>query len=148
MRKALYGSILILGFPIGIMCTLSLPLIWLGVVQPDPSPWNWLTVYIIDFFYGLALLAQLAGFMRGAVWNHTWTVAVAGYSLLAFAQALLESLLDVAGIQDAPIANQGFILMFMLLGLVLAVLLLTFAARYADHWAVRRYGPCLERDTI
>lgn len=59
----LYARLVVaLGFPIAAVCTLSLPLILLGAVAPDPRPWNWPTVYIVDFLYGLALFSQLVGF--------------------------------------------------------------------------------------
>ena len=46
----LYARLVVaLGFPIAAACTLSLPLILLGAVAPDPRPWNWPTVYIVDF---------------------------------------------------------------------------------------------------
>ena len=60
----LYARLVVaLGFPIAAVCTLSLPLILLGAVAPDPRPWNWPTVYIVDFLYGLALFSQLVGFL-------------------------------------------------------------------------------------
>ena len=52
----LYARLVVaLGFPIAAACTLSLPLILLGAVAPDPRPWNWPTVYSVDFLYVLAL---------------------------------------------------------------------------------------------
>ena len=46
----LYARLVVaLGFPIAAVCTMSLPLILLGAVAPDPRPWNWPTVYIVDF---------------------------------------------------------------------------------------------------
>ena len=40
----LYARLVVaLGFPIAAACTLSLPLILLGAVAPDPRPWNWPT---------------------------------------------------------------------------------------------------------
>ena len=56
----LYARLVVaLGFPIAAACTLSLPLILLGAVAPDPRPWNWPTVYIVDFLYGLAQPAPI-----------------------------------------------------------------------------------------
>lgn len=134
MRRFLYHALLLLGLPIGLMCVLSLPLIHLGLVRPDPSPWNWGTVYLVDFAYGLTLLTQLAGLRRRASWGRSLSLVVGGYSVFAFAQAALECLLDMAGIQDAPIAQPAFIFTFMSLGLTLGILTITFAIRYPDHW--------------
>lgn len=134
MKKLLYTGILLFGFPIAIMCTLSLPLIKMGIVQPDPSPWNWLTVYIIDFFFGITYLTQLVGLLKKVPWGRSLTLVVAGYSIFAFSQTALETVLDMAGLQDAPIAQPTFILTFMLVGLALGVAMIIFAQRYPDHW--------------
>ena len=134
MKKTIYASILFLGFPIGMVCVLSLPLIKMGIVKPDPSPWNWYTVYIVDFIYGLTLLAQLVGMLRKASWGRSLMLVVSGYTVFAFAQTALEALLDMAGIQDAPIINPVFILTFMLLGLILGILMIVFAISYPNHW--------------
>ena len=70
----LYARLVVaLGFPIAAACTLSLPLILLGAVAPDPRPWNWPTVYIVDFLYGLALFSQLVGFLCRTSRNRLWT---------------------------------------------------------------------------
>ena len=93
----LYARLVVaLGFPIAAACTLSLPLILLGAVTPDPRPWNWPTVYIVDFLYGLALFSQLVGFLCRTSRNRLWTAAVGGYTALAFGQAALEALAIVA----------------------------------------------------
>ena len=90
----LYARLVVaLGFPIAAACTLSLPLILLGAVAPDPRPWNWPTVYIVDFLYGLALFSQLVGFLCRTSRNRLWTAAVGGYTALAFGQSALEALL-------------------------------------------------------
>jgi hypothetical protein len=141
MKKLLYTSILLLGFPIGIMCILSLPLIKLGIVQPDPNPWNWFTVYVIDFVFGLTLLTQLAGFLKKASWGRPLTLIVAGYSVFAFSQTALETVLDLTGTQDAPIAQPAFILTFMLMGLTLGATMIIFALLYPDHWQASTLNP-------
>ena len=72
----LYARLVVaLGFPIAAVCTLSLPLILLGAVAPDPRPWNWPTVYIVDFLYGLALFSQLVGFLCRTSRNRLWPAA-------------------------------------------------------------------------
>ncbi len=104
----LYARLVVaLGFPIAAACTLSLPLILLGAVAPDPRPWNWPTVYIVDFLYGLALFSQLVGFLCRTSRNRLWTAAVGGYTALAFGQAALEALLDLLGVQPAPSPQNG-----------------------------------------
>mgnify|MGYP000609668267 CR=1 FL=1 len=111
----LYARLVVaLGFPIAAVCTLSLPLILLGAVAPDPRPWNWPTVYIVDFLYGLA--------------------AVGGYTALAFGQAALEALLDLLGVQPAPITAKWFIFIFMSAGLILGALMLLLAFRHGRYW--------------
>ncbi|MFR4119090.1 MAG: hypothetical protein ACLT2T_09825 [Bilophila wadsworthia] len=116
----LYARLVVaLGFPIAVACTLSLPLILLGAVAPDPRPWNWPTVYIVDFLYGLALFSQLVGFLCRTSRNRLWTAAVGGYTALAFGQAALEALLDLLGVQPAPSPQGGFIFLFMSAGLIL-----------------------------
>ncbi len=125
---------LLLGFPIAAVCTLSLPLILLGVIAPDPHPWNWATVYLVDFCYGLALFAQLIGFLRRRAANRLWTATVGGYTVLAFGQTALEALLHLAGLQPAPMANGVFLFCFMSAGLCLGVLMLWIAFRHGDCW--------------
>lgn len=79
----LYARLVVaLGFPIAAACTLSLPLILLGAVARHPRPWNWPTVYIVDFLYGLALFSQLVGFLCRTSRNRLWTAAVGGYTAL------------------------------------------------------------------
>lgn len=134
MRRCLGIMILVIGFPIGIMCTASLPLILLGFVQPDPHPWNWLPMYITDFFFGLTLLTTLCGFSAKARWGRPLALVTAGYALFAFSQTALEAVLDITGLLDAPINQPIFILTFMVLGFVLATAILTFAIRYPAHW--------------
>ena len=121
----LYARLVVaLGFPIAAACTLSLPLILLGAVAPDPRPWNWPTVYIVDFLYGLALFSR----------NRLWTAAVGGYTALAFGQAALEALLDLLGVQPAPITAKWFIFIFMSAGLILGALMLLLAFRHGRYW--------------
>ena len=130
----LYARLVVaLGFPIAAACTLSLPLILLGAVAPDPRPWNWPTVYIVDFLYGLALFSQLVGFLCRTSRNRLWTAAVGGYTALAFGQAALEALLDLLGVQPAPITAKWFLFLFMSAGLILgALMLLLTAVLYFD----------------
>ena len=116
------------------VCTLSLPLILLGAVAPDPRPWNWPTVYIVDFLYGLALFSQLVGFLCRTSRNRLWTAAVGGYTALAFGQAALEALLDLLGVQPAPITAKWFIFLFMSAGLILGALMLLLAFRHGRYW--------------
>ena len=131
----LYARLVVaLGFPIAAVCTLSLPLILLGAVAPDPRPWNWPTVYIVDFLYGLALFSQLVGFLCRTSRNRLWTAAVGGYTALAFGQAALEALLDLLGVQPAPITAKWFIFIFMSAGLILGALMLLLGFRHARYW--------------
>ena len=131
----LYARLVVaLGFPIAAACTLSLPLILLGAVAPDPRPWNWPTVYIVDFLYGLALFSQLVGFLCRTSRNRLWTAAVGGYTALAFGQAALEALLDLLGVQPAPITAKWFIFLFMSAGLNLGALMLLLAFRHGRYW--------------
>lgn len=129
------GLVLLLGAPIAMVCTLSLPLILLGVIEPDPRPWNWPTVYLIDLLYGLALSSQLVGFVRRRPQNRLWTAAVGGYTAFAFGQATLEGILDLAGVLAAPISAKWPIFFFMGAGLALGVLLLLFAFRHGQYWS-------------
>ena len=131
----LYARLVVaLGFPIAAACTRSLPLILLGAVAPDPRPWNWPTVYIVDFLYGLALFSQLVGFLCRTSRNRLWTAAVGGYTALAFGQAALEALLDLLGVQPAPITAKWFIFLFMSAGLILGALTLLLAFRHGRYW--------------
>ena len=134
MKSWLHIYIMLVGFLIGIMCTLSLPLIMLGVIRPDPSPWNWCTMYLTDFVFGLALLVHLAGFLRKSSWGRALTLITAGYAVFAFSQTALEAILDILGLQDAPIAQPGFILTFMLAGFALGAAMIVYALRYPAHW--------------
>ena len=118
----LYARLVVaLGFPIAAACTLSLPLILLGAVAPDPRPWNWPTVYIVDFLYRTSR-------------NRLWTAAVGGYTALAFGQSALEALLDLLGVQPAPITAKWFIFLFMSAGLILGALMLLLAFRHGRYW--------------
>ena len=108
--------------------------ILLGAVAPDPRPWNWPTVYIVDFLYGLALFSQLVGFLCRTSRNRLWTAAVGGYTALAFGQAALEALLDLLGVQPAPITAKWFIFLFMSAGLILGALMLLLAFRHGRYW--------------
>ena len=120
----LYARLVVaLGFPIAAACTLSLPLILLGAVAPDPRPWNWPTVYIVDFLYGLALFSQLVGFLCRTSRNRLWTAAVGGYTAL-----------DLLGVQPAPITAKWFIFLFMSAGLILGALMLLLAFRHGRYW--------------
>ena len=102
--------------------------------RSDPNPWNWFTVYVVDFLFGLTLLTQLVGFVKKSMWGRPLTLIVAGYSVFSFLQTALETVLDMTGIQDAPIAQPVFILAFMLLGLTLGATMIFFTLRYPDHW--------------
>lgn len=134
MRRIIYWTILIIGFPIALMCILSLLLIQLGLVEPDPKPWNWPTVYVMDIFYGIALITQLIGFIYKTSWDYILTIAVAGYSIFTFFQSALETMLDITGIFDAPISNAPFVLSFMMLGMMMGLLMMFYAVTYKDHW--------------
>ncbi|MDR2574602.1 MAG: hypothetical protein LBC94_09745 [Desulfovibrio sp.] len=120
--------------PITLVCLLSLPLILLGFIKPDPHPWNWLSIYMVDFLFGLLLLAHIVGFLRRCAWSRLLTAALGGYAALAFGQTALEMLLDIAGIQAAPVTNRGFILAFMLYGFTVAAAMLFFAFRFPEYW--------------
>ncbi len=135
--------VVVLGFPIAAVCTMSLPLILLGVIDPDPAPWNWITMYAADFLYGLALFSQLVGFVCRTTLNRLWTAAVGGYTALAFGQAALEALLDLAGVQPAPIVAKWPLFLFMSAGLILGVLMLLLAFRHGRYWTAFPYS--LER---
>ncbi|MEZ6852344.1 hypothetical protein [Halodesulfovibrio aestuarii] len=134
MKKSLLTLIIGLGLPIGFMCVVSLPLILLGYVQPDPHPWNWLTMYIIDCVFGLSLLTTLYGISTKAQWGKPLALITAGYSLFAFTQTALEAVLNIQGLLEAPIANPLFILVFMVLGVLLSVAILLFAIQFPTHW--------------
>ena len=104
----LYARLVVaLGFPIAAVCTLSLPLILLGAVAPDPRPWNWPTVYIVDFLYGLALFSQLVGFLCRTSRNRLWTAAVGGYTALAFGQAALRRCSTCSACSQPPSPQNG-----------------------------------------
>lgn len=126
--------LLILGMLIALVCTLSLPLILLDRIAPDPHPWNWPTIYLIDFLYGFSVWWWLPGFLRRSAANRLWTAAVGGYTTLAFGQSTLECLLDILGLQTAPVTAQWPIFLFMFVGLLFGVLMLSFAFRYGQYW--------------
>jgi len=147
MMSLLKIYIPLVGFPIGIMCTVSLPLILLGIIQPDPCPWNWHTMYLTDFFFGLTLLTSLFGFLRQSSWGRNLALVSAGYAVFAFSQTALEAFLDMTGFQDAPITQLGFIFSFMLFGLSLGVAMIVFAVRYPDHWHQPQYFVSGEGDS-
>lgn len=135
MKHTLYSRlIIILGFPIATMCTISLPLVLTGFFEPDPHPWNWLTLYIIDVVIGIALFIQLFGFIRRSPWNRLWTAAVGGYVTIAFGQMALEILLDLAGVQAAPIVAKIPILIVMSVGFLLGILQLYFVFYNGRYW--------------
>jgi hypothetical protein len=120
--------------PVSIVCILSLPLILAGIVRPDPHPWNWRTLYITDVVFGLTLVVQMIGFMRRAAWNRIWTACAGGYAVLSFGQMCLELLLDMAGLQPAPVTNGGFLLGVMFYGLCVGMLLAACAFLYPALW--------------
>ena len=134
MKKSLLTIIIVLGLPIGFMCTASLPLILLGYVQPDPHPWNWLTMYIIDCLFGLSLLTTLYGIVKKASWGKPLALVTAGYALFAFTQTAMEAALNIQGKLEAPISNPPFILTFMVLGVLLSIGILLFTIQYPAHW--------------
>lgn len=134
MKKSLVTLITILGLPIGFMCTVSLPLILLGYVQPDPHPWNWLTMYITDCIFGIALLTTLLGIKTHAQWGKTLALITSGYALFAFTQTAMEAALNIQGLLTAPISNPPFILTFMVLGVILSIAILMFTIQYPTHW--------------
>ena len=53
---------------------------------------------------------------------------------LAFGQAALEALLDLLGVQPAPITAKWFIFLFMSAGLILGALMLLLAFRHGRYW--------------
>lgn len=137
MKKSLLIFIMVLGFPIAFMCTASLPLILLGVIQPDPHPWNWLTMYITDHLFGLSLFATLFGILFKTRWGKTVALITIGYALFAFSQTALEATLNITGWMEAPISAPVFILTFMVLGFALGAAILLFTILYPAHWQIR-----------
>lgn len=130
IEKAVY----ILGIPVALVCTDSLFLVLLGIVQPDPHPSTWLSMYITDCLFGLALFYQLYGYWRRKKGNRLMTAALGGYSFFSFGNAVLESVLDLLAIQTAPISAKIPILLFMTLGLILGCTLLYMAFYGEKHW--------------
>lgn len=126
---------------------MSLPLILAGIVRPDPHPWNWLTLYITDCVFGLALVAQIVGFLRRAAWNRMWTASVGGYAVLSFGQMSLELLLDMAGVQPAPVTGKFFLLGFMVYGLCVGLLLTACAFWSPAYWKQEKSPPESGKET-
>lgn len=124
--------------PLALVCLFSLPLILLGFIEPDPHPWNWFSLYIIDFFFGCLLLLQVGGFVRRSSWNRLATAALGGYAIIAFGQMFLEMVLDVMGVQPAPVAHKAFMTALMLYGHVVGIAMLVFSFKFPGHWF--RYG--------
>jgi hypothetical protein len=130
--------------PLALSCALSLPLVLLGLVKADPHPWNWLTIYVADMVFGLALLAQMAGFAARRPKNRLWTAAVGGYGLMAFGQFSLELALDALGLQSAPVENRAFLSAFMAWGFLASLGLLGLALHCPGHW---QGGPDSQKDS-
>lgn len=135
---SIYARLLVIAIaPLALVCLFSLPLILLGVIQPDPHPWNWLSLYCIDCFFGALLLVQVGGFVRRSPWNRLATAALGGYAVIAFGQMFLEMILDATGAQLAPVTKKEFMTAFMLFGHVVGVAMLVFAFRFPGHWSCR-----------